>query len=109
MPQEDPPPWNSGITGISEDPNIILVVPYSHYYRVGGPLNQYEPLERTLPLHPRNFPAEWGAANVKTGRPLHSLGSEGSGCRVIELLSKSTPARATSPQYGGFRAQNYCQ
>ena len=34
---EDPPPCNSGIIGIYEDPNMILIIPYSHYYRVGGP------------------------------------------------------------------------
>ena len=34
-----PPPCTSGIIGIQWDPNIILIVPYSHYYRVGGPPN----------------------------------------------------------------------
>ena len=37
-PWEDPPPCNSGIIGIKEDPNIILIIHYSHYYWVGGPL-----------------------------------------------------------------------
>ena len=32
-----PPPCNSGRIGISEDPNIILFIPYSHYYWAGGP------------------------------------------------------------------------
>ena len=36
----DPPPSNSGIIGILEDPNIILIILYSHYYRVGGPPTQ---------------------------------------------------------------------
>ena len=35
----DPPPCNSDVRGIEEDPNIILIIPYSHYYRVGGPPN----------------------------------------------------------------------
>ena len=39
MCHEDPPPCNSGITGIQEDPDIILTLPYSHYYRGGGPPN----------------------------------------------------------------------
>ena len=30
-----PPPCNSGIIRISEDPNIIPIIPYSHYYWVG--------------------------------------------------------------------------
>ena len=34
---EDPPPCNSGIIRIEEDPNIIPIIPYSHYYWVGGP------------------------------------------------------------------------
>ena len=33
----DPPNCNSGIMGIYEDPNIVTSIPYSHYYRVGGP------------------------------------------------------------------------
>ena len=33
----DPPPCNSGILGIYEDPNRILIIHNSHYYRVGGP------------------------------------------------------------------------
>ena len=28
----------SGIIGIQEDPNIITIIPYSHYYWVGGPV-----------------------------------------------------------------------
>ena len=36
---EDLPPCNSGIVGMSEDPNIILSIPESHYYWVGGPPN----------------------------------------------------------------------
>ena len=35
--QEDPLPCNSGILGINEDPNIVLIIPDSHYDRVGGP------------------------------------------------------------------------
>ena len=34
-----PHPCNSGILRIQEDPNIITIIPYSHYYWVGGPLN----------------------------------------------------------------------
>ena len=26
-----------GIRGIEEDPNIITIIPYKHYYWVGGP------------------------------------------------------------------------
>ena len=37
----DPPPCNSGIIGIYEDPNIVTSIPYSHYYRVGGPPKVY--------------------------------------------------------------------
>ena len=36
-PPTPPPPCNSGIIGIEEEPNIILTIPYSHYYRMGGP------------------------------------------------------------------------
>ena len=36
-----PPPCNSGIIMIQEDPNIIPIIPYSHYYWVGGPPNIY--------------------------------------------------------------------
>ena len=32
VPQEDPPPCNSGIVGIEEDPNIIPIIHYGHYY-----------------------------------------------------------------------------
>ena len=32
-----PPPCNSGIMGIEEDPNIITVLPYSHYCWVKDP------------------------------------------------------------------------
>ena len=32
MPQEDLPPSNSGILGIKQDPDIIRIVSYSHYY-----------------------------------------------------------------------------
>ena len=32
-----PPPCNSGIIGIEEGPNIIPIIPYSHYYWVGPP------------------------------------------------------------------------
>ena len=35
------PPCNSGIIGIQKDPNIILLIPYCHYYWVGGPPNTY--------------------------------------------------------------------
>ena len=31
-----PPPCNSGIIGIQKDANIILSIPYIHYYRVEG-------------------------------------------------------------------------
>ena len=31
------PPSNSGIIRIQEDPNVIPIISYSHYYRVGGP------------------------------------------------------------------------
>ena len=34
-----PPPCNSDIIRIYEDPNIIPIIPYSHYYWVGGPPN----------------------------------------------------------------------
>ena len=34
---EDPPYCYSGIIRIEEDPNIIPIIPYSHYYWVGGP------------------------------------------------------------------------
>ena len=34
---EDPPPCNSGIIRIYEDPNMIPIIPYSHYYWVGVP------------------------------------------------------------------------
>ena len=34
---EDPGPCNSGIIGIYKYPNIILIIPYSRYFRVGGP------------------------------------------------------------------------
>ena len=34
--QGGPPPCNSDMKEIEEDPNIILIVPYSHYYWVGG-------------------------------------------------------------------------
>ena len=37
MHQEDPPPCNSGMRRISEDPDRIPIIPYSHYYWVGGP------------------------------------------------------------------------
>ena len=37
-----PPPCNSGIIGIQEDPNIVTSIPYSRYYRVGGPPNRKE-------------------------------------------------------------------
>ena len=33
---EDPPPCNSGIIRIQEDLNIIPIIPYGHYYWVGG-------------------------------------------------------------------------
>ena len=33
--QEGSPPF-SGIIGTEEDPVIILIILYSHYYRVGG-------------------------------------------------------------------------
>ena len=32
-----PPPCNSGIIGLSEDPNISIIIPYSHYYSAWGP------------------------------------------------------------------------
>ena len=32
-----PPPSNRGIIGIYGDPNIICIIPYSHYYWVEGP------------------------------------------------------------------------
>ena len=41
IPQEDPPPCNSGIIGILEDSNVVLSIPYSHYYRVGGPPSSF--------------------------------------------------------------------
>ena len=39
--RKDPPPCNSGIIRILEDPNIIPIIPYSHYYWVGGPPKAY--------------------------------------------------------------------
>ena len=48
---EDPPPCNSGIIGKKEDPQKIITIPYSHYYRVGGPSKESptysKDLERT--------------------------------------------------------------
>ena len=35
---EDPPSCNSGIR---EDPIIIRIIPYNHYYKVGGVLLTY--------------------------------------------------------------------
>ena len=32
-----PPHCNSGIIGLTEHLNVILLIPHSHYYRVGGP------------------------------------------------------------------------
>ena len=34
--EEGPPPCNSDIIGIERDLNTIPVIPYSHYYKVGG-------------------------------------------------------------------------
>ena len=31
------PPCNGGIIGISQDPNIFLIIHCSHHYRVGSP------------------------------------------------------------------------
>ena len=39
IPQEDPPPCNSGSIEIYSDLNIILIIPHSHCYRVGDPPN----------------------------------------------------------------------
>ena len=36
-----PHPVIGGIIGIKEDPDIILIIPYSHLYRVGGPRQSY--------------------------------------------------------------------
>ena len=36
-----PLPCNSGIIGIFSNPNIILTIPHSHYYRVGSPPKAY--------------------------------------------------------------------
>ena len=36
-PLGGPPPCNSGIIRTCEDPNILPIIPYSHYYWVGGP------------------------------------------------------------------------
>ena len=35
-----PLPYNSGILGIYEDPNILIIL-YSNYYWVGGPPKRY--------------------------------------------------------------------
>ena len=37
------PPCNSGMVGLQQDPNIILNIPYSHYYCVRGPLKNPKP------------------------------------------------------------------
>ena len=46
----DPSPCNSGIMRIYEDPNIIPIIPFSHYYWVGGPPNIYPKLPQPPPL-----------------------------------------------------------
>ena len=33
---EDPPPRHSGAIGIRGSPSIIHIIPYGHYYWVGG-------------------------------------------------------------------------
>ena len=38
---EDPSPCNSGTIGMYKDPKIILVIPCSQYYWVGGPPKLY--------------------------------------------------------------------
>ena len=57
-----PPPCNSGIIRIYEDPNIIRIIPYSHYYRVGGPFDIFE-LSRACS---QNYRLLW--ASVSTAR-----------------------------------------
>ena len=49
LSEDDPPPCNSGLLGTQEDPHIILtIIPYGHYYRVGGPPNPSPPSEYLL-------------------------------------------------------------
>ena len=52
-----PPPCNSGIIGISEAPNIIPIIPYNHYYWVGGPPKLYLLFPAADPLHPGDMPS----------------------------------------------------
>ena len=36
IPKVDPPPGNSGIIGVYQDPKIVTINPYSHYCWVEG-------------------------------------------------------------------------
>ena len=54
-PLEDTP-CNGGIIGIQEDSNIVTTIPYSHYYRVGGPPKIYPLILEQLPCSFPLFP-----------------------------------------------------
>ena len=45
---EDPSPCNSGTIGMHNDPKIILVIPCSQYYWVGGHLNFTTPAQKGI-------------------------------------------------------------
>ena len=65
-----PPPYNSGITGIQEDPNIITAIPGCHYYSLGGS-------EQPLLNRPNTE-----ACGLWMVVPLIEFRLQGSGCRI---------------------------
>ena len=58
-----PPPCSSGRIGIYEDPNIVLIIPYSYYYKVGGlpkvSINTFPLNRETQTLHPEQSKAHF--------------------------------------------------
>ena len=81
-------PCNRGILGI-EDPNIITIIPYSDYYWVGGPPNQYT--SSGLRTHGLRIPflvLAYAAENLLALWALQLSAVLGSGFNVVLGLQK---------------------